>query len=118
MSGTYVDWPFRCPASWQETPVKPVIRSEIEDGYPKQRRRFTKFWYQYEADFRLPWTDHEAFWQFYENNCQGGTIPFKIEHPISGKELLVRFAGEPRVSGSVDVKPYFDVSLKLELQFS
>jgi hypothetical protein len=118
MSGAYLDWPFRCPASWRENPVKPLIRSEIEDGYPKQRRRFTKIWYQYQADFRLSWDDHGAFWQFYELDCQGGAIPFKIKHPISDKELLVRFMEPPQVNGSVEIKPFFDVSLKLELQFS
>ena len=118
MSGSYTEWPFRPPASWQQTPVKPMIRSEIEDGYPKQRRRFTKFWYQYQADFRLPWADHDSFWAFYEQTCQGGAIPFKIRHPISDAELLVRFSGEPQSSGSPDIKPFFDVSLKLELQFS
>jgi hypothetical protein len=95
-----------------------MIRSEIENGYPKQRRRFTKLWYQYQASFRLPWADHASFWQFYETTCQGGAIPFKIRHPMTDQELLVRFFGEPQVSGSVDVKPFFDLTLKLELQFS
>jgi len=68
-------WPFRPPSTWQQVPVKPVIRSEVEDGYPKTRRRYTKVWYQYQTNFRLHWNDYDAFWTFWRVDCQGGASP-------------------------------------------
>lgn len=112
---SYTPWPFRPPASWQQTPVRPVIRSEIEDGQPKVRRRFTKIRYNYQASFRLHWSDHDRFWQFYEIDCAAGAVPFKIKHPITDEELTVRFATEPQIDGSTNIKPWFDISARLEL---
>ena len=111
-------WPFRPPSTWQQVPVKPVIRSEVEDGYPKTRRRYTKVWYQYQTNFRLHWNDYDAFWTFWRVDCQGGASPFNIQHPITNETVLVRFAAEPEVSSSVDIKPWFDVSMRLDLQFA
>lgn len=117
MSGAYSEWPFACPTTWQETPNRVTIRSEIEDGTPKTRRRFTKTWKNYQAAFRLPWADYDNFWSFYGVDAGAGSQPFYIKHPISGARILVRISSEPTSSGDVQNKPYFDVSLALEQQF-
>lgn len=113
----YSDWPFACPTTWQETVNRGVIRSEIEDGFPKVRRRFTKSWKNYQAAFRLPWGSYAAFWSFYNIEAGEGSIPFYISHPITGTRILVRMSGQPTASGDVNNKPHFDVSVTLEEQF-
>lgn len=114
----YSAWPFAAPNSWNETPARPIIRSTVEDGQPKVRRRFTKIWFNYETSFRLLWSEHQAFWDFYNLDCQGGASPFTINHPITGASLIVRFAAEPSVSSGVATMPTFDISCKLERMFS
>lgn len=114
----YSAWPFECPNSWQEVPQKPVIRSEVEDGPTKVRRRFTKVMFKYEVSFRLPWSDYEAFWEFWRMDCGGGSIPMTIEHPVTKKTIIVRFADEPKTQSNTNLSKWFDLSCTLELQFN
>lgn len=119
MSGSYSTWPFSCPRAWSRTPQPSLVRSAVEDGYPKVRRRFTKSWDTYQAEWLLEWTQEQAFMTFFEQDCQDGSAPFYMPNPYNETEmLLVRWKEPPAVAGSVDTKPSLRVTGNLERMFS
>lgn len=118
MSVSYATWPFSCPVSWVETPVPSLLRSEVDDGYPKVRRRFTKAWVEIQASFYINWEDAQAWRDFFRLDCQDGSLPFYIEDPYTEEQRLVRWKEPPSSSGSADTKPVFQVSGTLEEVFS
>lgn len=118
MSGSYPIWPFDCPRSWTRMPKPSLVRSAVDDGYPKVRRRFTKSWDEYEATWVLNWADEPAIIAFFTTDCQDGSSPFYINDPYTGQQILVRWKEPPNVSGSVDTKPTVQVSATLERVFS
>jgi hypothetical protein len=118
MSQTYSTWPFECPNSWQEKANPALVRSELDDGYPKVRRRFTKTWREYQVQWRLDVSKFQAFSNFVEVDCGAGSIPFYITHPITGSVITVRWKEPPQTSAGVDTLPTFDISGTLEMMFS
>lgn len=118
MSGSYSAWPFGCPAEWQEAKVPALIRTDMQDGYPKVRRQFTKDWTQYEGRWLLPLASVAAFRSFLNLDCEGGARPFRMADPLTGEERLFRWVDPPRVTSNVDQKPYANFSGKLEEVFS
>jgi len=118
MSQSYATWPFACVVSLQETPNPALIRSAIEDGYPKVRKRFTKTWRNFQVNWTLMWEDYSAFWTFHHTECQGGATPFYITHPITKEVLLVRWKEPPQAQANTSTKPTFSISGTLEEMFS
>jgi len=118
MSGSYPIWPFSCPRSWSRSPKPSLIRSNVEDGYPKVRRRFTKAWDEYQVQWLLDWVDETAIYDFFTTDCQDGSSPFYIEEPYNHQQILVRWKEPPTISGSADTKPVIQVSGTLERVFS
>lgn len=110
-----IDWPFACPKTWTEKPKPSIIRSEVDDGFPKVRRRFTKSWKEIEVTFMLNWSYKDQFDNFFETDCAAGAEPFYLDDPYNGNQLKVRWKEAPVTSGSPDMKPYFTVSGTLEV---
>jgi hypothetical protein len=91
----------------------------VEDGYPKVRRRFTKSWDEYQAEWLINWGDEKALVDFFTVDCQDGSYPFYHPNPYDTAELvLMRWKEPPVVSGSVDTKPVVQVTGTLERVFS
>lgn len=118
MSGTIADWPFGCPASWTEKPAPSVLRTEMEDGYPKVRRLVTKDWSVHEASWPLLWSQVAAFRSFLSIECAGGALPFRMTDPITGEAKLFRFVEPPTLATDASRKPVASVTGRLELVFS
>jgi hypothetical protein len=118
MSATHSPWPFGCPVSWQEVAVPALLRSEVQDGYPKVRRQFTKDWSKHEGRWRLPLSDVAALRTFVSVDCQGGAYPFRMADPLTGEDRLFRWVEPPAIAADVDSKPYVSVSGQLETVFS
>jgi hypothetical protein len=119
MSGTYVDWPFGCPRSWTERNNPALIRTEMEQGYPKVRRMFTKDWKTFEGSWPLRTTQTAAFRNFVSISCQGGALPFRMEDPlVPGTTRLYRFIEPPSQSTDVSEMPMSTVTARLEEVFS
>lgn len=100
MSGT-TTWPFGCPTGWQETAVAAKVRSEVEQGQPKQRPRFTRTWRVMTAQWTI--TDrkaatYSAVHSFLDTTLAGATLQFDMAHPVSGATIRVRFTGFPQIS--------------------
>jgi hypothetical protein len=95
MSGSYAEWPFGCPQEWKETTNPALIRSSVEDGYPKVRRAYTKDWHQYEGRWPLLLSAVPAFRAFIDITCQGGALPFEMEDPmVPGTSRLYRSSAD------------------------
>lgn len=119
MSTSYSTWPFDCPRSWARTPQPSLIRSSVEDGYPKTRRRFTKSWDNYQAEWLIEWDQEQAVIDFFSIDCQDGSIPFYHPNPYNPTQMiLVRWNEPPKISASVDSKPVVQVTGSLERVFS
>lgn len=118
MSGSYSTWPFACPTNWSEAAKPAIIRSDLQDGYPKVRRQFTKDWAVFEGRWSLPIAQAQALRDFYSVSCQAGALPFTMTDPLTGAARLFRWVEPPRLAAAVNTKPYMDVSGRLEEVFS
>lgn len=119
MSVAYSTWPFKCPRSWARAPKPSLIRSSVDEGYPKVRRRFTKSWDEYQAEWLIEWDQEDELMTFFTIDCQDGAYPFYMPNPYNEAELiLVRWKEPPSTAGSVDSKPVIRVSGTLERVFS
>jgi hypothetical protein len=114
----YSTWPFTCPRSWTRNPKVSIVRSSVEDGYPKVRRRFTKGWDEYQVEWVLEWDQEQALIDFFTVDCQDGSTPFYLNDPYTGGQLIVRWKEPPVVRGNVDSKPTLQVTATLERVFS
>lgn len=74
------------------------VRSDMDTGLPKIRRRFTK-----SIDFANVniWVDVAQYntWRtFYDTSIDGGTLAFELEHPITGVLTEFLIIGAPQVT--------------------
>lgn len=113
-----VPWPFACPRTWSEKAQPNLVRTNMEEGYPKVRARFTKAWAEIQVSFILDWSQKQAVDDFLAKDCVYGTVPFTIADPFTGKTRLVRWKDMPTIAGSPDTKPTFTLSGTVETVFS
>ncbi len=99
------DWPFACPTAWQETPGNVLLRSEVEAGIPKQRRRWTRAARQVSAQFALT-PRGQAYidlMQFFDIDCQQGAVPFTMHHPYAQDTRTYRWRAPPVISDAENI---------------
>jgi hypothetical protein len=72
-----------------------VLRSDMDIGPQKVRRRFTKGVDTLTGSIYLTAEEYEIFEAFYETTLAGGTLPFEFNHPITGVLTVFRFNSEP-----------------------
>jgi hypothetical protein len=75
-----------------------VIRTEMDIGPKKVRRRFTKSIDAISCTFTIPNTLFTDFMTFFDTTLNGGTYQFRYNHPFTGIESSFRFIGEPKLS--------------------
>ncbi|HMF29065.1 MAG TPA: hypothetical protein VKE42_09865 [Candidatus Cybelea sp.] len=79
--------------AFSETPQEVTIRTEMDTGPPKVRRRFFNPVKTYECNIVLRnATEYATLRDFYYITCQGGTDTISMPHPITGDTKLFRFA--------------------------
>ena len=79
-----------------ETPQEVTIRTDMDTGPPKVRRRFINPVRTYDCNIVLrDASEYETLRDFYYITCKGGTDTILIPHPITGDELSFRFASPP-----------------------
>lgn len=81
-------------AKWGET----VIRSDMDIGPAKVRRRFTRPIDTYTVNINLTITDYNNLYNFYNSTLNGGVNTFEFNHPITGVLTTFRFLAPPQVS--------------------
>lgn len=86
------------PDGYREQWIGGQIKSDMESGPPKIRRRFTRSRRRFSAQKIWTLPLYEFFWSWWDINLGGGTLAFQITHPISKALLSVRFDGMPTVT--------------------
>ncbi|MBI1207510.1 MAG: hypothetical protein GC191_09520 [Azospirillum sp.] len=117
---TLAVWPPELPRDvmadgWQETLALPVIRTQMEAGPAKQRRRYSAATPPVTATYLMEQVELELLQDFIDETLGGGALAFEWPHPRTGLTVTARLVGgsEPQVTPS---GAQFLVRLTLEVQ--
>lgn len=95
-------WPSGLPAkpliagsrrTWED----PVLRTAVDVGPKKARRRFTAVSERFMVRYLLTSSELSAFETFYKTTTKYGSLSFEMAHPVSGATVLVRFLTPPQI---------------------
>jgi len=110
-------WPTSLPQNVQvrgygERLANTALRSSMEAGAPKVRRRFTAAPKQVEVSLVMTSAETEDLEEFYDDALYGGTQPFDWTLPRTGAAITYRFLEPPsfRAAGP----DQWEVAMKLE----
>jgi hypothetical protein len=113
-----INWPEILPPltrleGYVETPPKNVLRTQMDAGPAKLRRRFTAGVRPVQGRLLLDRDEIEFLDSFYQNDLAAGSLPFASLHPRTGLAASFRFVEPPaytRLSGL-----YYEAALSLEI---
>lgn len=111
-------WPETLPQSpltegFRETPANTTLRTEMETGPAKLRRRTTAAAATLSLAYLMGTAQLAALDVFYADTLQGGTLAFDFTHPVTGETVSCRFRLPPaRVALNGG---YFRVAVELEV---
>lgn len=114
------DWPVSFPppvlASYREQPQSQMIRTEMDAGPAKVRRRFTAKVTRLPLEWHLTSAQVSTLDSYYDNDLKGGSLPITaFTHPRTGVALNhVRFVEPYEVSAS-DKRGFLKVTGTLEV---
>jgi hypothetical protein len=80
---------------YEETTPKIVLRSQVDAGPPKVRRRFTSGIAKIVCRYTLPPDLLQVLDDFYFSACAGGAVAFEWTHPRRLEPVMVRFLEPP-----------------------
>ena len=75
-----------------------VLRSDMDTGPQKTRRRFTRAVNTLRASIFLTSAQFNTFSLFYEVTLAGGSLAFTHEHPLKGGDYDFRFLDDPQLT--------------------
>lgn len=111
------DWPSTLPApkngTYRESPPETTIRTQMEQGPAKVRRRFTNGQRQISFGMVLTQEQTQTLDAFYESDTSGGSLSFNYTHPRTGAPVVGRFLKPPSYS-AIDQFNY-DATVELEI---
>ena len=94
-------WPGTLPTAplvqgYQEIAPELTIRTQMDQGPDKVRKRTTAGVRQFQAIFQMTTAQVATFETFYETTTNGGADQFTFDHPRTGStETKFRFVGTP-----------------------
>ncbi len=93
-------WPASLPQrvdrqGYRELPPETTIRTEMDAGPAKVRRRFTAGVRDFRVQLRLDGSQTTTLDDFYLQSCAGGAQPFDWVHPRTQAAATFRFAAPP-----------------------
>jgi hypothetical protein len=111
-------WPESLPAAplldgFSETPPDLTLRTQMEQGPAKTRRRTTAGVTQMTAAYFLTRAQVETLLDFYTADLSGGSLSFAFVHPRTGDNVNVRFRQPPALTPLNGI--YCRVKLSLEV---
>lgn len=110
------DWPTTLPnplsEGYSETPPNIILRTEMDSGIAKIRRRYTAGVRQLSLSWLLTKTQVGTVDTFYVTTTLYGSLSFNITNPRTGTAVVARFKAPPDYS-AVDINGR--VSVKLEI---
>ncbi|SCK48983.1 hypothetical protein VAR608DRAFT_4868 [Variovorax sp. HW608] len=103
-----------CLQSWADHDEVQVVRSSMETGAIKVRRRFTAVVWLVDASVTLDASLYLTFRDWFRVSCQSGVLPTRFKTPW-GAEVVMRFTAPPAFDWGVDAGARaFRVSMTLE----
>ena len=110
-------WPATLPSDvlqgYVEGGGKSLLRTTMDAGPAKQRRRFTAVARPFQVTIELTRAQVAAFDSFVTTTLQGASLPFDWTHPRKGTAVTFRFTEEPDMRHHVG--ELWRVPLKLEI---
>jgi len=109
-------WPEYLPAGLLEEgfsrqPQSNVIRTAMDAGPKKQRRRYTAGTVKYSGKQVFDLAELAVFEQFYHNVIADGVLRFNFDDPVTGEKAEFRFTEDPVTRA---VEGLFEVQMSLE----
>ena len=111
-------WPATLPQKPQaqgfseETPAL-TVRTEMDAGAAKVRRRFTAGVRNLNMTFELDNAQVATFDTFYTDTIKSGALPFDFPDPRTGNTVKVRMVNQPNYQSLGGL--HFTVNLKMEI---
>lgn len=84
--------------TFKETPPDNSIRTEMETGYDKVRRRSTAASYPMSFDLFLTPAQTATLDTFYNSTTKSGSLSFDFTHPRTAATVSARFTSPPNYS--------------------
>ena len=111
-----ITWPELLPAGlladgFSKEPQSGVIRSSMDAGPQKARRRYTARAVKYSGKQIFSAAELAVFEQFYHTVLADGALRFNFTDPITREAAEFRFAGDYAVTA---IEGLYEVSLPLE----
>lgn len=113
---TTATWPAgipACPADWSEQDRDQVIRTAVDVGPGKTRRRATRQTTRAQARFVMSRDQWVTLRNWFRFDAAGGATAFAWPHPITGEALAWRFT-QPPTASVIEQSGYLNVSAELE----
>ena len=98
----------------EETWGNNLLRTPMESGPAKARRRFTAEVKPLALVLEFARADVETFRTFFETTLQGGALPFDWTHPRTGAAITLRFIPPFPVTPNRGAK-FWRAALRLEI---
>ena len=113
-----VVWPVTLPtaplvAGFEESPPDLCVRTQMDAGPAKVRKRYTAGVRDFSAAFVLTTAQLAIFDAFYLTTCNGGATPFDFTHPRTKASISVRFAGRPKYASASTTRWHVSVPLEV-----
>lgn len=109
-------WPVSLPSleldGYAETAPDVVLRSQMDAGPAKVRRRFTAGVRPIAGQVTLTAAQTATLDAFYVTDLAGGATPFDWTHPRTGAACVMRFTEPP---GYTPVEQFYRATLRLEI---
>jgi len=102
-----------CWSAWSENDMPVSIRTQMESGLPKVRRRFTGVYRQAEVSLDAPPSILPPFMDWFRISCQQGIMPTAMFEP-DGTESVWRFMAPPRIAWPSVHRTYVTISCAIE----
>lgn len=117
-----VTWPPGLPqdfldASYRETLADVALRTQMDAGPAKVRRRYTTNVRPLQARI-VPMTKDQVaiFKEFFNDSLAGGTLPFDWVDPMTDEAVEMRFVTPPPPDiSTVEGSDLYDVEVRLEI---
>lgn len=103
------------PGGYQETPQSQVLRSDMDAGPPKARRRFTAGTRTVPVQYTLDEEQASAFEAFFYGEISAGAMPFDWTHPRTEEQVVARVV-PPYQIAPVNGGLWWLLSLTIEIQ--
>lgn len=98
-----MDWPMTLPQApvqdgYQESPANNTIRTSMDVGPAKVRRRQTVGVRTLQCTYELSQAQVQILDDFFVSYTASGAVPFNLPHPRTGALVPARFAEPPAYS--------------------